>query len=48
MERHSHDSVCGVEGLLNSIAMMDVYVNVQHSLVVPKGKGQTQDRAKKT
>lgn len=28
VERHSHDPVCGVEGLLYSITMVDVNVNV--------------------
>lgn len=27
---YSHHSVSGVEGLLNSIAMMDVNINIQH------------------
>ena len=32
VERDSHHTVCGVEGLLDSIAVVDVNVNVQHSL----------------
>lgn len=34
VERNCHDAVCGVEGLLHTIAMMDVNINVQNSLVV--------------
>lgn len=37
MERHGHDTVCGIESLLDSIAVMDVDIDVQHSLVVPDG-----------
>ena len=50
MERDSHDSVGGVEGLLHTVTVVDVDVNVQHPLVVPawgggggfvrKGKGE--------
>ena len=36
MEGHSHDSVCGVEGLLHSVPMVDVYIDEQHPLVVPE------------
>ena len=32
VERDSHHTVCGVEGLLDSISVVDVDVNVQHSL----------------
>lgn len=35
MEGHGHDPVSGVEGLLHTVSMVDVYVDVQHSLVVP-------------
>lgn len=35
MEGHSHDPVSGVERLLHTISMVDVYVDVQHPLVVP-------------
>ena len=35
MEGHSHDPVGGVESFLHTISMVDVYVNVQHPLVVP-------------
>ena len=35
MERDGHDSVCEVEGFLDSVTMVDVYINVQHSRVVP-------------
>ena len=36
VEGHRHDSVCGVEGLLYPVAMVNVNVNVQHPLVVPE------------
>lgn len=42
MEGHSHNSVCCVEGLLHSISMVDVYVDVQHPLVVPDKEGHRQ------
>ena len=32
VERDSHYTVCGVEGLLDTISVVDVDVNVQHSL----------------
>ena len=32
VERDSHHTVCGVEGFLDSISVVDVDVNVQHSL----------------
>ena len=32
VERDSHHTVCGVEGLLDTISVVDVDVNVQHSL----------------
>ena len=38
MEGDSHDSIRGVERLLYPVAMVNVYVNIEHSLVVP-GKG---------
>lgn len=31
---HGHDAVRGVEGLLHSVAVMDVNVDVEHALVV--------------
>ncbi len=34
VERHGHDSVCGVEGFLYAITMMDININIQHPLVV--------------
>lgn len=37
MEGHGHDPVCGVEGLFHTISMVNVNINVQHSLVVPGG-----------
>lgn len=35
MERHSHDPVCGIEGLFHAIAMVNINVNIQHPLVIP-------------
>lgn len=35
MERHGHDAVCGVEGLLYSVTVVDVDIDVQNSLMVP-------------
>lgn len=32
VERDSHHTVCGVEGLLDSVSVVDVDVNVQHPL----------------
>ncbi|KAH3672372.1 hypothetical protein WICPIJ_010057 [Wickerhamomyces pijperi] len=34
VERAGHDSVCGVEGLFNTVTVMHVDINVQHSWVV--------------
>lgn len=42
MEGHRHDPVRGVEGLLHSISVVDVYVDVQHPLVVPGSEAQRQ------
>lgn len=39
VEGHSHDTVRGVESLLHTVSMMDVYVYVQNSLVVSKNEG---------
>lgn len=36
---NSHDSVCGVEGFLHPVTVVDVNVDVQHPLVVP-GRNQ--------
>ena len=30
VERHSHDTVCGVEGFLHAVTVMYINVNVQH------------------
>lgn len=38
---NSHDSVCGVEGLLHPVTVVDVNVDVQHPLVVPGRESQT-------
>lgn len=35
VEGHGHDPVCGVKSFLHPIPVVDVDVNVQHSLVVP-------------
>lgn len=35
MKGHSHDPVSGVERFLHAVSMVDVYVDVQHPLVVP-------------
>ena len=34
MKRHGHDAVGGVEGLLHAVAVVNVDVDVQHTLVV--------------
>ena len=34
VEGAGHDSVCEVEGLLDTIAVVDVYVQVQHTRVI--------------
>lgn len=34
MERHSHDTVRQVEGLLHTISVMDVNINIQNTRVV--------------
>lgn len=34
VERHGHDAVRGVEGLLHAVSVVDVNVNVQNPLVV--------------
>lgn len=38
MKGHSHDPVCGIEGLFHAIAMVNINVNVQHPLVIPRIK----------
>lgn len=40
MEGHSHDPVSGVESFLHTISVVDVYVDVQHPLVVPGSKSR--------
>lgn len=35
MERHGHDAVCGVEGLLYPVTVVDVDIDIQNSLMVP-------------
>ena len=39
VEWYSHDPVCEVECFLNTISVMDVYINVQHSGMVSDGDG---------
>jgi hypothetical protein len=34
MERYGHDSVCAVEGFLDSISMMHVDVNIEYPVMV--------------
>lgn len=36
MKGHSHDSVCGIEGLFHAIAVVNINVNIQHPLVIPR------------
>lgn len=33
VERDGHNPVCGIEGFLDTVSMMDVNVDVEHSLV---------------
>lgn len=48
MEGHSHDPVSGIESFLHTITMVDVYVNVQHPLVVPGRENRDAIQAKQT
>lgn len=48
MEGHSHDPVSGIESLLHAISMVDVYVDVQHPLVVPGRERRAAILTKKT
>lgn len=41
VEGAGHDAVRRVEGLLHPVAMVDVYVDVQHPLVVPAPRART-------
>ena len=34
MERYCHDSICAVEGFLDSISMMDIDVNIEDSVMI--------------
>ena len=36
VEGDSHHSVCEIEGLLDTVTMVNINVNIQHSRVVPK------------
>lgn len=38
MKGHGHDPVCGIEGFFHTIAMVNVNVNIQHPLVIPRIK----------
>lgn len=44
MKRYSHNSVCRVECLLHTISVMDIYVYVQNSLVVPTDTRHAQNQ----
>lgn len=48
MEGHSHDPVSGIESFLHAISMVDVYVDVQHPLVVPGRESRAAILTKKT
>ena len=41
VEGHGHDAVGGVEGLLDPIAVVNVNVNVENTLVVPGSQSDT-------
>ena len=41
VERHCHDSVSGIEGLLDTITVMNINVNVENTLVVPESQSKT-------
>ena len=41
VQGQGHDTVGRVEGLLHPVTVMDVYVNVQHPLVVSMATGCT-------
>ena len=46
MEGDRHDSVCEVKGLLDSVAMVNINVNVEHPRMVPSEvKGQVWRRS---
>lgn len=34
MERNSHNSICSIESLFDAISVMDINIDIQHSLVV--------------
>lgn len=35
VKRHSHDSIGGVKGFLDTVSVMNVNIDVQNSLVLP-------------
>jgi len=42
MKGHGHDTVCGIEGFLHAISMVNINVNIQHSLVIPRIRKESQ------
>jgi hypothetical protein len=34
MERYGHDSICAVEGFLDSISMMNVDIDIEYSVMI--------------
>ncbi len=45
VEGYSHDSVCEVKRLLNTIPVMNINVDVEHAWMIPKQKYYTEDVA---
>jgi len=43
VEAHCHDTIGGIEGLLHAIAVMDVYIYVENTLVVLKQLEDSKD-----
>jgi hypothetical protein len=43
MERHRHDSVCCVKRLFNTIAMVDINIDIEHALIEAKKLDNPQD-----
>ena len=44
VEGDGHDSVGGVERLLHPVAMVNVYIYIEHPLVVPEDGGREEER----
>ena len=40
MEANGHDTICSVECFLYTIAVVDVYVNVEHTRMIPYALGR--------